>query len=83
MAETVNHPPHYNSLPAICSKCSHPIEAIDVVRHMDFNIGNAMKYLWRAGWKENTIEDLRKAIWYIEDEIKQLEREKASRESKT
>lgn len=75
--ETVNHPAHYNQLPAVCSQCDHPIECIDVVRHMDFNTGNAIKYIWRAGFKGDPIEDLRKAIWYLEDEIKLLEKEKA------
>ena len=59
------------------------VECIDVVREMPFWKGNAIKYLWRAGLKksaslldrEKEIEDLRKAIWYIEDRIKQLEYE--------
>jgi hypothetical protein len=41
---------------------------------MIFCLGNAMKYLWRAGLKGNAVEDLRKAIWCIEREIKRLER---------
>lgn len=61
----VNHPPHYNSHPS-------GIECIEVVRHMSFNLGNAVKYLWRAGHKGPTIEDLEKARWYIEDEIQRL-----------
>jgi len=66
--ERVDHPDHYNSHPS-------GIEAIEVVRHYNFNVGNALKYLWRAGLKdENTeVEDLRKAIWYINDEIMRLE----------
>lgn len=75
--ERVNHPKHYNSHPS-------GIECIDIVRHHDFNIGNAMKYLWRAGikteegisTKEKQIEDLHKAIFYIKDEIKLLEKKK-------
>ena len=59
----VNHPKHYNSHPA-------GIECIDVVEHLSFNVGNAIKYLWRAGLKsKDPIEDLRKAIWYINREI--------------
>ena len=58
---------------------SHPsgIECIEVVRHMPFNLGNTIKYIWRAGLKENhtRIQDLRKAKWYLEDEIKRLEKE--------
>ena len=60
--EMVNHPDHYNKI---------GIECIEVVRHFNFNRGNAIKYIWRAGEKDpkKEIEDLQKAIWYIEDEI--------------
>ncbi len=63
--EQVNHPKHYNDHPA-------GIECIDVIEHFSFNIGTAIKYLWRAGLKPNASmeTDLRKAIWYIEREIK-------------
>ena len=72
--ENVNHPKHYNSHPS-------GVECIDIIRHYDFNIGSAIKYLWRHGLKvtdnrsetEMSIEDLKKAVWYIEDEIKMLE----------
>lgn len=75
---TVNHPPHYNLLPTTCKKCGHPIECIDVVRHMNFNRGNAVKYIWRAGAKNphSELEDLEKAIWYLQDEIKRLVEQK-------
>lgn len=74
--DAVNHPKHYQD--------PSGIECIDIVRHRNFDIGNAIKYLWRAGLKqdadktpiEKQIEDLRKAIWYIEDEIKTLEAKK-------
>lgn len=66
-ADNVNHPSHY---------CSHPsgIECIEITRHHDFAIGNAIKYLWRAGLKDsdNEVQDLEKAIFYIKDKIKQL-----------
>lgn len=64
----VNHPEHYNLHPS-------GVECIDVVRHHNFNIGSAIKYLWRQGLKdgEPSVKDLSKAIWYIEDEIKRLE----------
>lgn len=62
MSDQVNHPRHYNSHPS-------GIECIDVVEHMPFNIGNAVKYLWRCGLKGDEIEDLKKARWYIEREI--------------
>lgn len=66
--EAVNHPDHYNSDPS-------GVECIEIVRHRNFNVGNAIKYLWRAGLKdqEKTIEDLKKARFYIEDEIGRLE----------
>jgi hypothetical protein len=64
--DPVNHPKHYTNHPS-------GIECIDVVRHMNFNRGNAIKYVWRAGEKGPVIEDLRKAIWYLQDEIKRLE----------
>ena len=66
--EHVNHPKHYNSHP-------NGIECIDIIRHYTCDIANALKYLWRAGLKpemgkedaEKEIEDLQKALWYIED----------------
>lgn len=81
MTEKVNHPSHYNELPAFCPHCGRAIECIDVVRHMDFDLGNAMKYIWRAGYKDKdaTIVDLQKAIWYLADKIHQLEQATASK----
>lgn len=60
--DPVSHPKHY---------ASHPsgIECIQVTEHMGFNLGNAMKYIWRCDMKHDAIEDLRKAVWYIEREI--------------
>jgi len=68
--DPVNNPPHYNQSEAKC-ECGRQIECIDVTRHLNFNIGNAIKYLWRCDLKNAPVEDLRKAIWYIQDEIKQ------------
>lgn len=62
MDEQVNHPKHYNQHPS-------GVECIDVVEHFSFNRGNAIKYLWRAGEKGNLVQDLEKAIWYIQREI--------------
>lgn len=67
--DNVNHPPHYNNGDAKCA-CGRRIECIDVTRHLSFNIGNAIKYLWRCDFKGSSVEDLRKAAWYIQDEIK-------------
>ena len=70
MADNVDHPTHYNAHPS-------GVECIDIVEHMTFNTGSAIKYLWRAGLKEHapTIEDLRKARWYIDREIERLDKE--------
>lgn len=63
MSDAVNHPQHYNEHPS-------GIECITVVEHMCFNLGNAVKYIWRAGLKSpDAVEDLRKARWYIDREI--------------
>ena len=66
-SETVNHPAHYNAPPS-------GVECITVTEHMTFNVGNAVKYLWRAGHKGSTVEDLKKAAWYVQREIERLER---------
>lgn len=70
ISDSVDHPPHYNNSPAKCD-CGRRIECIDITRHLSFNIGNAIKYLWRVDLKNSSVEDLRKAAWYIQDEIKQ------------
>lgn len=61
----VNHPPHYTAHPS-------GVECIQITRHMNFNLGNATKYIWRAGLKGEAIEDLEKAQFYIADEIARL-----------
>ena len=73
--EQVSHPSHYAWLKDLCG-----VEPLDICRHLDFNTGNAIKYLLRKdkvdGNKTKTekrIEDLRKAVFYIQDEIKLLE----------
>lgn len=58
----VDHPSHYNSHPS-------GIECIQIVEHMGFNLGNAVKYIWRADEKGYAIEDLRKALWYVQREL--------------
>ena len=67
--EKVNQPKHYNSLNAKCEVCEHQVECITVVREMNFNLGNAIKYIWRCEDKGETINDLKKAMWYLQDEI--------------
>ena len=64
----VDHPSHYNKHPS-------DIECIDVIEHFNFSIGSALKYIWRAGLKPGAdhIEDLEKAIWYLNREIQRIE----------
>ena len=64
--DSVNHPSHYTSHPS-------GVECIQVTEHMNFCVGNAVKYLWRAGLKGDVLEDLKKARWYIDREIKRIE----------
>lgn len=71
--DVVTRPAHYNSSPAKCSECGHPIECIDVAKHMNFQQGSAFKYLWRAGLKGAALEDLKKAAQYLDFEIRMLE----------
>lgn len=68
--DPVNHPSHYTSSPAKCQGCGTRIECIDVVQHHNFCLGNAIKYLWRTDLKGHPIENLQKAAWYIDQEIK-------------
>lgn len=63
--DPVNHPKHYTSHPS-------GVECITVTEHMNFNLGNAMKYLWRAGQKDGLLQDLKKAQWYLDREIQRL-----------
>jgi len=67
----VDHPAHYNAHPT-------GVECIDIIEHYTFNIGNAIKYLWRAGFKsKDPVEDLEKAVWYTMREIAKLKAERA------
>ncbi len=61
--DPVNHPSHY---------CSHPsgVECIQITESMGFCLGNALKYIWRADLKWDRTEDIKKAIWYLERELK-------------
>lgn len=64
-AQSVSHPEHYTAHPS-------GVECITVAEHFGFNLGNAVKYIWRADEKGSQVEDLQKAAWYIEREIKRL-----------
>ena len=68
--DPVERPAHYTSHQS-------GIECIQITEHMNFCIGNAIKYLFRAGKKdghEKYIQDLRKAVWYINREIERFEK---------
>lgn len=75
--ERVQHPSHYTWLKDLCG-----VEVIDITRHMDFDLGNSLKYILRAGHKseqgysdkQKAIEDLQKAIFYIKDEIELIKK---------
>lgn len=70
--EAVDHPSHYTSHPS-------GVEAITITEGFNFNIGNAIKYCWRAGLKSlDPIEDLKKAAWYVNREISRLEKKCSS-----
>ena len=64
--DPVNHPDHYTSVVP-------GIECIEVTQHFNFNLGNAIKYIWRSGSKGKQVEDLRKSAWYLQREIERLE----------
>ncbi len=78
-SDRVEHPTHYSYLKKLCG-----IEVIDITRHMNFNLGNSLKYILRAGHKseegmsdkQKMIEDLRKAVFYLNDEINRLKNNK-------
>ncbi len=73
--DSVNHPSHYTWLKSVCG-----VEAIDICEHLGFNLGNAAKYILRAGHKheegmtdnEKRVQDLKKAAWYINREINNI-----------
>lgn len=66
--DTVDHPKHYKAHPS-------GVECIEITEHMGFNLGNAIKYIWRCDLKRDAIEDLKKAKWYIDREIQKRSRE--------
>jgi len=65
MNDPVNNPSHYTSHPS-------GVEAIQITRHMSYNLGNVVKYVWRADLKENAVQDLEKARFYLNDEINRM-----------
>ena len=77
MADNVNHPKHYTSHPS-------GVECIEITEHYSFCVGNAIKYLWRAGLKKDgtladidkEIEDVQKAAWYVQRHLENLQKKK-------
>ena len=66
LPDVIDHPVHYTKHPS-------GVECIQITEHMNFNLGNAVKYLWRADLKhENPQEDLKKALWYIQRELERV-----------
>lgn len=73
MKDSVNHPAHYTDHPYRC-ECGKGIECIDIIEELPYNIGAAIKYIWRAGLKDSAKhqEDLKKAAWHINREQERL-----------
>jgi len=67
LKDMVNNPPHYKR---------YPVECIQITEHMNFCLGNAVKYVYRAGDKGDAVTDLQKAIWYINREIERIQNAK-------
>lgn len=63
----VNHPPHYTGHPS-------GVECVTITEWMSFNLGNSVKYIWRADLKEKKLEDLKKAKWYLDREIERIKK---------
>lgn len=72
--DPVNHPAHYTGHPS-------GVECITITECFNFNVGNAIKYLWRAGLKGDAVEDLKKAQWYVAREIERVTKGHATREN--
>lgn len=72
MSESVNHPAHYGG-------AENPYEAIKVIEawSLGFCLGNAVKYISRAGKKDDRLQDLKKARWYLDREIQNEEASRA------
>ena len=67
MDNPVSNPAHYTAHPS-------GVECIEIVEHMTFNLGNAIKYIWRADLKGNALQDLEKAAFYIAREISRVKK---------
>lgn len=72
--DPINNPKHYTGHPS-------GAECIEIAEWFPFNLGNAIKYIWRAGIKGDRLEDLKKARWYVDREIARLETDIDRKES--
>lgn len=68
MSDPINSPAHYQAV-CMCPSCGHPIEAISITERFGFRLGNALKYILRAGRKDDRETDLAKAHWYLDREL--------------
>jgi hypothetical protein len=66
--DAVNKPKHYNSYPGV--------EVIDLTQHMNFCRGNVIKYVARAAFKGAELQDLEKALWYLNKEIERIKHDR-------
>ena len=66
-ADAVNHPKHYTDTP-------FGLEVIEITDKYDFSVGNALKYILRAGKKNDAVEDLEKAVWYLNHKIEMMKK---------
>lgn len=64
--DVVNHPRHYTQF---------PVEVIEITENLNFNLGNTVKYVCRADFKGNKLQDLLKAQWYLNREIERVKRD--------
>ena len=65
--DPVHHPAHYNAHPS-------GVECIAIAEHMNYCLGQVLKYIWRAGLKDGAVQDLEKARWYLDREIDRIQR---------
>lgn len=72
MSDAVRHPAHYTAASGVAWASDPGLECIEVTRHMTFTLGNAVKYIWRAGSKGDPGQDLRKAQQYLAFELQRL-----------
>ena len=75
--KAVSHPDHYTSHPS-------GVECIQITEHMGFNLGNALKYIWRADLKHaSPVQDLEKAMFYIARELEKIKKATSGPKEKT